>query len=85
MRGAAADLGRLSRAVRYAEHPERRREPIQQPGQLGKPYQSQDAQVDTAQAQPEEKSSQGEEAQMVTLYIGMDDQFSSTRSPTRVR
>ena len=45
------------------------------------PYQSQGTQVDTAQAQPEEKSSQGEGAQMVTLYIGMDDQFQQYQEP----
>ena len=44
-------------------------------------HQGQDAQVDTAQAQPKEESSQGEEAQMVTLYIGMDDQFQQYQEP----
>ena len=44
-------------------------------------YQNQDAQVDTAEAQPKEESSQGEEAQMVTLYIGMDDQFQQYQEP----
>ena len=45
------------------------------------PYQSQGAQADTSEIQPEEKSSQGEEAQMVTLYIGMDGQFQQYQEP----
>ena len=45
------------------------------------PYQSQGAQADISEIQPEEKSSQGEGAQMVTLYIGMDDQFQQYQEP----